>query len=318
MISVGPSVRAVAPFRVALLLGLLLSGAGLVAAVALSRSVLAPLASACLRACSSDHLPIFVALGCAGLLVAAVGSGLLGGLAVLGRQLAVTGRLVRQVESLSARPPARVAGLASRLGIDRRLTYVRDPAAYAFCYGFLSPRICISSGMARRLSNRELQAVLLHEAFHMRRRDPLKVLLARLVAGALFLLPAARDLRDRYLLERELVADDHVVGQMSARPLAGALLKTCRGAGRRPIHAAAAVGAFDAVGHRIRHLARPSERPGPLPARRVVASLAVVALLLAATAGSSVAAERSLASAGGCCTSGAVCDLPAAHGRAVR
>lgn len=318
MIAARPSIRAVGSFRVALLLGLLLGGAGLAAAVALSRSVLAPLASACLRACSSDHLPVFIALGCAGLLVAAVGGGLLGGLAVLARQLRATGRLVGQVESLSTAPPARVARLASRLGIDHRLTYVRDPAAYAFCYGFLSPRICISSGMARRLSNRELQAVLLHEAFHMHRRDPLRVLLARLVAGVLFLLPAARDLRDRYLVEKELVADDHVVGQMSMRPLAGALLKICRSAGRRPIHAAAAVGPFDAVGHRIRHLACPSEGPAPLSVRRVAASLAVVALLSMATAGSSVAAERSLASAGGCCTSGAVCDSPAAHERAGR
>ncbi len=293
-----------APFQKVLLLGLILGIAGLFAAVRLCEGVLIPLASACLQACARDPMLMNLARGSASLSVAAIGSGLAAGLVVLGSQLRSTRRLVHRVESREGRPPKRLARLACQMGIEERLTYVLDPAPYAFCYGFLSPRICVSSGMARALTLRELRAVLLHEGCHLRHRDPLKVLISRAVAGALFLLPVVAELRDRYLLDKELSADAEVVDRLSSRPLAGAILKICRG-GYHPVGelAAAAVGPFNVIGERIRHLARPGEGPAPLGRWKVALSLAVVVVILLATVGSSFAAERAAPAGGACCAS---------------
>ncbi|MGE5617779.1 MAG: M56 family metallopeptidase [Sphingomonadaceae bacterium] len=307
-----PSRRDTRPFEAVLLLGLALGGFGLIAAFLLCQRVLIPLASACLQACASDPMLMQIARAGAGLTVATVASGLAAGTAVLIEQLRSTFRLIRQVESRVGRVPPGLARLASELGIRGRLTYVLDPAPYAFCYGFLSPRICVSSGMARTLTHRELRAVLLHESVHLRQLDPLKVLLSRSVAGALFLLPAAAQLRDRYLLAKELSADAEVADRLSPRPLAGAILKIYRSASRRPVAdlAAAAVGPFDMIGERIRHLSRPTVRLAPLGRWSAALSLGVAAAILFATVGSGYAAERSQPVGGSCCGSGSVCDLP--------
>ncbi|MHB0869473.1 MAG: M56 family metallopeptidase [Chloroflexota bacterium] len=303
--------RAGAPFETILLLGLAIGGAGLIAAFLLCQRVLIPLASACLQACARDPMLMQIARGGASLAVAAVGSGLVAAMVVLTGQLRSTRRLVRQMEARAVRAPRGLARLAGGLGIQGRLTYVLDPAPYAFCYGFLSPRICVSSGMARTLTRRELRAVLLHESVHLRQRDPLKVLLSRMVAGALFLLPAAAQMRDRYLLHKELSADAEVMDRLSPRTLAGAILKIYRSSNQRPVAdlAAAAVGPFNVMGERIRHLARPDDRPAPLGRWRIVLSLAVVATVLVATVGSSYAAERSQPVGGICCSSGTSCNL---------
>lgn len=285
---------------------------GLAAAPVLFQSVLIPLASACLQACARDPVLMHLARGGAALATAAVGGGLVAGLLVLGSQLRSTRRLVRRMRSLASRPPGRVAGMVRRMGIGDRLTYVLDPAPYAFCYGFLSPRICLSSGMARTLTSRELRAVLLHEACHLRRRDPLKVLISRVVAGALFLLPVAAELRDRYLLEKELTADAEVVERLSPPALATAILKLCRSSASRPLSdlAAAAVGPFNAMGERIRQLTGPGRRRAQLERWRVAASLAVVGVVLAASVGSGYAAVQSAPAGGDCCPAAASCPLP--------
>jgi Zn-dependent protease with chaperone function len=265
--------------------------------------VLIPLASACIQACARNPLLMNLARGGAALAVAAIASGLVVGGVVLVEQLRTTRHLVRRVLARASRPPARLTRLAGQLGIEERLTYVLDPAVYAFCYGFLSPRICISSGMAGGLSLVELRAVLLHEAYHLRQRDPLKVLMGRTVAGAFYLLPLATELRDRYLVEKELSADAHVVERLSPEALAAALLKIYRGSTGQPVadFAAAAVGPFNLFGERIRQLTRAEQPKPPLRRARVAATVGVVLLILLATAGSGYAAERALGGSP-CCT----------------
>lgn len=293
-------------FRPVLLLGLLLGGAGLAAALALALRVVLPLASSCLQACASDPAMMAAVRTVAGLCIALMASGLVAGGVVLAGQLRATRRLVGQMDARSSRPPQRLARLATALGLGGLITYVVDPAPYAFCYGFLSPRVCVSSGLVWRLSNSELRAVLLHEGFHLHRRDPLKVLVSRVVAGILFLLPVAAELRDRFLVEKELAADAHVVRQTSPAALASAILKLYREPGRPPMEtlAAAAVGPLNMMGERIRQLTRPSHGLGPVRLRRVAASLAIVAVIGLVSLGSAFAAEGTLPAGGDCCALG--------------
>lgn len=301
----------VTPFRGLLLLGSAIGIVALGASIVLCLEVLIPFASACVQACARDTFLMTIARATAALSVAVVASGLVVGGAVLAKQIMATRRLVRQVESGSMPPPEAVAKLASEMGFAGRLTYASDPDTYAFCYGFRSPRICISSGMAGSLSIDELRAVLLHESFHLRRHDPLKVLASRIAAGALYLLPLAAEMRDRYLVDKELEADAHVMDESSPQALAGALMKLYRSSAPHSIGelATAAVGPFSVVSARIHNLAGHPKPKMTMRLATVVASLAAVGVVLALTVGSTFAAERSAPAGKACCSQPVYCNL---------
>lgn len=97
----------------------------------------------------------------------------------------------------------------------------REPQA--FCAGFLRPRIFLSSAAAS-LPRRQLRAVVAHERYHARRRDPLRLLLIRTLGDALFFIPALRRLSDRYAQLAELAADEAAARQHGRNTLAAALL----------------------------------------------------------------------------------------------
>ncbi|HEV2059684.1 MAG TPA: M56 family metallopeptidase, partial [Solirubrobacteraceae bacterium] len=95
----------------------------------------------------------------------------------------------------------------------------------AFCAGLISSRIYVSTGALAALDGDELQAVVTHERHHARQRDPLRIFVARVLADAMFFLPAARRLGERYASLAELAADGAAVRAAgNAAPLASALL----------------------------------------------------------------------------------------------
>lgn len=169
-----------------------------------------------------------------------------------------------------ARAVAKAAGVE---GFYR--TPARRPAA--FCFGLVRPRVVLTAGLLAELDDDERTAVLWHEAHHARDRVPLKCLLARLAASALFWLPTLRDLRDRYLLVKEIAADRLAVAHTNRRALAGALLVAAD-----PVPGTVGIAAAAAV--RAERLLDPAAKLPPLFRRgRLLASAlaaAVVALVL--------------------------------------
>jgi Zn-dependent protease with chaperone function len=101
---------------------------------------------------------------------------------------------------------------------------VDDAHALAFCSGYLRPRVHLSHGAVARLSEAELQAVVAHECHHARWRDPVRLLVARVLADALFFLPALRRLAERYAALAEVAADEAAARAAGAPTLASALL----------------------------------------------------------------------------------------------
>lgn len=95
----------------------------------------------------------------------------------------------------------------------------------AFCAGLLRPQVYISAGALDKLDAAEVKAVLVHEAHHAARHDPLRLFLARVLADALFFLPVMRPLQRRYATLAELAADEAAIAAVgSPQPLASAML----------------------------------------------------------------------------------------------
>lgn len=169
-----------------------------------------------------------------------------------------------------------LAAIAAATRVRLYTTPAARPAA--FCIGLLRPRVVITSGLLGALTAEEQAAAVWHEAHHASRHEPLKCFAGRLATSALFWLPAFRDLFERYLLAKELVADQLAIRKTGLPALAGAL----SAAAPAPV---GALGLADFASARVERLLDPQAKLPPLfGGRRLVATalgLAGVLLLFA-------------------------------------
>lgn len=211
--------------------------------------------------------------------VTAIGLGL--GMRTLTLQLVASRRLALSVRALAIAGSERLdqAAVVSRL--DGRVVLVNAPVAFSFVYGLLTPRVAISRGLLESTTPAELRAILEHEHYHVCNLDPLKIVLLRVLAGALFFMPTLNWLCERYLSGRELAADRHAVTVCGRRPLAGALLKVLGGPAWDGLPLAAAIGEREVLDARLAQLESGLEpRPPALSLRGLALSLLGVAALL--------------------------------------
>jgi hypothetical protein len=191
------------------------------------------------------------------------------------------------LERLDDAPLGRLAAYA---GVQVHVTPARRPAA--FCFGLLRRRVVVTSGLLERLSVDEQAAVIWHEAEHARNWEPLRCLLTRLAANTFFWVPMLRGLLDRFLLLKEIAADQRAVARTNTAALAGALYEVADGP------SPAAVGAGDLAGARIERLFAPDASLPPLFRSWQIAGsglgLGALALVLALPAQIDVSEERHL------------------------
>jgi Zn-dependent protease with chaperone function len=154
-----------------------------------------------------------------------IGILLIGG-SVLWRRLRQTHYFVTRLNLVLAdAQPVRLTALSAELGLSSRIDVLATPVPLAFCYGLLRPRICLSTGLINALSDKELRAVLFHEAHHCRHYDPLRTLLADVLAAMFFFLPVVAEWRDMVLTSVELTADQQAIARIGRPALAGAMYK---------------------------------------------------------------------------------------------
>lgn len=220
-----------------------------------------------------------------------LGGLLAAGLAVFG-QLRRTRRLVHRLGARRRPLGGRLTALAQELEMGGRLVLVEDAAAYTFTQGLRRPVVWLSTGLVALLDDAELRAVLCHERHHVRQRDPLRVLVSRSLAHALFFAPLAAALRDAYLLSKEIDAD---AASGAGEVLAAALLKVLRSGSTLPETASlAAIGPVDATAARV-HRLLDGERTGDSTAAvraPLAASLAVAVVVAVSSVFSAVQVAR--------------------------
>jgi Zn-dependent protease with chaperone function len=153
-------------------------------------------------------------------------------------------------------PPDGLVAAAQRTGVDQ-VVCLDSAAAAAFCAGLLRPRVYVTSAMVASLADQEVDAVLVHEAEHAHRRDPLRRLAGRAAADVLFWLPLVGWWSRRRLEDAELAADRAAIRRVGRTPLARALRATAP-----PVAPAAGAG-FDGAGP-----ARVTQLLGDPPPRR--------------------------------------------------
>jgi len=134
--------------------------------------------------------------------------------------------------------------------------------------GILRPRISLPDGIERLLSAGELDAVIVHEVIHARRRDNLIRLLHEVGLCALWFHPLVWITGSRIALYRELSCDEGVIRKSRGVDLVSALAKFANP--EEPLLLQATVSSF--LGRRLARLSVPWAR------RRIVASAALLLL----------------------------------------
>jgi beta-lactamase regulating signal transducer with metallopeptidase domain len=141
--------------------------------------------------------------------------------------------------------------------------------------GVLRPHISLPQGIDRLLSERELNAVIIHERTHVRRRDNLIRLIYELGLCALWFHPLVWISGSRLALYRELSCDESVIHKAHGRDLVSALAKLANPETEFMLQASAS----SFLAHRLARLAAQPQPNG----RAASALLAVVfgAILMA-------------------------------------
>lgn len=280
----GSAVRADRAFALVLALGLV-SSAILVALLA----VIVPHAAHIATVGPDDLADVVILIV---LVLATCGIAL--GSASIFRQLLMTVSLIRSLESRRIALPRSVAVLSRELAIEGRVDVVADERTFSFCYWFRDPRICLSSALVRRLSRDELRAVLVHERYHLRQRDPLRVVIARYFAAGLYVVPAVDELASFYALQKEIAADDEAVRSVGIEPLARALYKVLPHTPERELGLLVPVTGLSVTEARIDRLVSGAALPLRLSSRAVglsTGALVGAVVLAAVRAGTSGAFE---------------------------
>jgi hypothetical protein len=90
---------------------------------------------------------------------------------------------------------------------------VSDDLRVPTAIGFSKPLVVLPSWTLRELSTLELNAILLHELAHLRRRDDWTNLAQKILGALLFFHPAVWWIEKKLALEREMACDDLVLAE---------------------------------------------------------------------------------------------------------
>ncbi len=147
-------------------------------------------------------------------------------LATLGIAVVLAGGRAALRAFLAQRRLRRALPVAGPLAGHEHVWVLHGERPHACCAGLLRPAVYVTAGALRRLSAHQLAAVIAHEHLHRARRDPLRIVSARVLGEALFFFPVLRGLTRRYCTLAELAADDHAVAALDGdrAPLAAAML----------------------------------------------------------------------------------------------
>jgi Zn-dependent protease with chaperone function len=207
----------------------------------------AMVASVCVLASGPAGPPQLALYGLAAALLARTGF-LAARAAAAARRAGVRGR------ALAGATPRRLPG-----GVTAWVVPSSRPAAY--CGGLRHPQVVVTTGLLNMLSPAEQQAVLAHEAAHIRLGHPRTLLAGAAVGRSYRWLPPARRAWDRLRRDIEAAADDEAAAVTGAGPLLSALAKVALATAPQAASAPATAGFADPedLRYRIRRLqARPA------------------------------------------------------------
>jgi len=101
--------------------------------------------------------------------------------------------------------------LATNKLLSQSVVLVKSDTLTAFTVGIRRPQIFVSSALCKKLSKKELEAVLLHELYHLQKKHPFWSFLLSLITKIFFFIPLVDYLVRQIKTEFELLADSFAI-----------------------------------------------------------------------------------------------------------
>lgn len=185
-------------------------------------------------------------------------------------------RAVRSSHRLvSSRETEILKRLRSRLLLKQDVDIVvSSKVTEAGLWGIRKPTVLLPEGAASRLSDEELQAVMLHELLHVERRDNLAVILQKAIMALLWFYPLAWLIDRKLFEERERACDEDVLRlRQSPETYVSGILKVARVCVEQRLAGTSSIGGAS-LKRRMKHLlsAEPPRRLAT-PERAVIIGL---------------------------------------------
>lgn len=115
--------------------------------------------------------------------------------------------------------------LLEKFDLREKVTIVNQKKPQAFCFGFLNPKIYISTGLLKLMSVSELEVILKHEKYHLENRDAFTMLLATLVESLFPFFPILSDFIKIYRTDREVKTDQFATSGSAVKKSLSTVLK---------------------------------------------------------------------------------------------
>jgi beta-lactamase regulating signal transducer with metallopeptidase domain len=178
-------------------------------------------------------------------------------------------------------------GLTRKLNMKYRkleipFIVVNSNAFIALTIGLLRPKVVVSSWVFQNFSAQEAEAILLHEAYHYRHRDPLKMFILSLCKVGFGFVPLFRIFFKHYQMGKELLADQYAMDSMKSDfALSHVLLKLTKLHSRRISQVGVPFAAEPSINYRIMQVLEPGRGLGlpVISVSTIVISLGIFILI---------------------------------------
>lgn len=107
--------------------------------------------------------------------------------------------------------PKIVLNLIEKHGLSEKVEVISDKKPLAFCLGFFEPKIYLSTSLIKLMNRYELEAIILHEKYHLLKKDNVLLVAVSFIKQFLLLFPFFIDFFDNLIKNRELQADRYGV-----------------------------------------------------------------------------------------------------------
>ena len=104
--------------------------------------------------------------------------------------------------------------LLRRIGLEKIVMIIDSEKPFAFCIGIHEQRIYISTALTEIMNINELEAILLHEKYHLLKKDSLVLFIASILRTLFPFFPIVSDLLAHYKITREIEADNYAVSKL--------------------------------------------------------------------------------------------------------
>lgn len=113
--------------------------------------------------------------------------------------------------------PSKLYNLLLKLKVEKKIVLFDDPKPQAFCLGIVHPKIYISTSLIRIMNIKELEAILLHEKYHLNKNHNLFLVIFSLINNLFLFFPFINDLYKRYMVKKEIEADRSTLNILNDR-----------------------------------------------------------------------------------------------------